>query len=262
MIEHNLVFKALGDATRRHLLDQLFEHDGRSLTELESGLAMSRFGASKHLRLLEEAGLVITRRSGREKLHYLNPVPIRLIHDRWIDKYTERRASALTDLKSELEDVPMSTTTTTEPTTEQIYQIFIKATPSAIWDAITRPEFSARYFYGARVETTAEAGTPFRYHSPDGTSLWGDEEVLESDPPRRLVVTWRSLYDPELVDEPASRVTWRIEAQDTGYSLLTVTHDRLEDAPGTAANVSGPGWMMVLSGMKTLLETGAGLAEA
>ena len=98
------VFKALADATRRHLLDRLFARDGRTLTELESELEMSRFGVMKHLRVLEAAGLVVTRRSGREKLHYLNPVPIRLIHDRWIDKYTERRASALADLKNELEE--------------------------------------------------------------------------------------------------------------------------------------------------------------
>ena len=97
------VFKALADPTRRVLLDQLFQRDGRTLTELEAGLEMTRFGVMKHLRLLEEAGLLTTQKRGREKLHFLNPVPIRLIHDRWIDKYTERRVSALADLKSELE---------------------------------------------------------------------------------------------------------------------------------------------------------------
>ena len=97
------VFKALADPTRRHLLDRLFERDGRTLIELESGLEMTRFGVMKHLKVLEQAGLVVTRRRGREKLHYLNPVPIRLIHDRWIDKYTERRVSALVDLKHGLE---------------------------------------------------------------------------------------------------------------------------------------------------------------
>ena len=97
------VFKALADATRRLLLDRLFERDGRTLTELESELEMTRFGVMKHLRVLEDAGLVVTRRSGREKLHFLNPVPIRLIHDRWIDKYTEHHVSVLTDLKNRLE---------------------------------------------------------------------------------------------------------------------------------------------------------------
>jgi DNA-binding transcriptional ArsR family regulator len=105
-VEHggdDLVFKALADPTRRHLLDRLFERDGRTLTELEQELEMTRFGVMKHLRVLEAAGLVVYRREGREKLHYLNPVPIRLIHDRWIDKYTERHVAALSDLKTELE---------------------------------------------------------------------------------------------------------------------------------------------------------------
>jgi DNA-binding transcriptional ArsR family regulator len=98
------VFKALADPTRRLLLDRLYERDGRTLTELESQIEMTRFGVMKHLRVLEDAALVVTRRSGREKLHFLNPVPIRLIHDRWIDKYTERHVSALADLKHELEE--------------------------------------------------------------------------------------------------------------------------------------------------------------
>jgi DNA-binding transcriptional ArsR family regulator len=102
-VDDDRVFKALADSTRRHLLDRLFERDGRTLTELEAGLEMTRFGVMKHLRVLEEAGLVVHRRSGREKLHHLNAVPIRLIHDRWIDKYAERRVAALTDLKTELE---------------------------------------------------------------------------------------------------------------------------------------------------------------
>jgi DNA-binding transcriptional ArsR family regulator len=101
--DDDLIFKALADPTRRFLLDMLFRRDGRTLTELESELEMTRFGVMKHLKVLEDAGLVLTRKSGREKFHFLNPVPIRLIHDRWIDKYTERRVSALADLKSELE---------------------------------------------------------------------------------------------------------------------------------------------------------------
>jgi uncharacterized protein YndB with AHSA1/START domain len=251
-------FKALADPTRRHLLDLLFARDGRTLSELESEVEMTRFGVMKHLRVLEEAGLVVSRRSGREKLHFLNSVPIRLIHDRWIDKFTERQVSALADLKNQLEEMGM---TTMEQTITQVYQIFIKATPQAIWDAITKPEFTAHYFFGAQVETTAEVGSPFRYHSPDGSSLWSDETVLESDPPQRLVVTWRSLYDPALAAEKPSRVSWEIEAQDGGFCKLTVVHDQLEGAPKTAANVAGSGWMMVLSGMKTLVETGAPLTQ-
>jgi DNA-binding transcriptional ArsR family regulator len=104
MHDEDAVFKALADPTRRHLLDRLFERDGRTLSELESELAMTRFGVMKHLRVLEDAGLVVTKRAGREKHHFLNPVPIRLIHDRWIDKYTERQLSALSDLKKQLEE--------------------------------------------------------------------------------------------------------------------------------------------------------------
>lgn len=143
----------------------------------------------------------------------------------------------------------------------QVYQIFIKATPEEIWDAITKPEFSAKYFYGSRVETTGEKGASFRYFSPDGSELWGDETVWESDRPHRLVVGWRSLYDPSLADEPSSRVSWDIQPQDGGFCLLTVTHDQLENSPKTAADVAGTGWMMVLSGLKTVLETGAGLTQ-
>jgi uncharacterized protein YndB with AHSA1/START domain len=149
----------------------------------------------------------------------------------------------------------MTTTTQTAQTT-QVYRVFIKAAPEAIWDAITQPEFTVQYFYGARVENTPERHTG---HGPDG-AVWGDSPTLEFDPPRRLVHEWRSLYDPDLADEAPSRVTWEIEPQDGGFSLLTVTHDRLDASPKTAASVSGMGWMMILSGLKTLLETGKPLA--
>jgi len=142
--------------------------------------------------------------------------------------------------------------------TTQVYQVFIKATPEAIWDAITRPEFTARYFYGARIENTAER---HRALSPDG-DVWGDSPTFEYEPPRRLVHEWQSLYDPELAGEEPSRVSWEIEPQDGGYCKLTVVHDRLEASPKTAESVSGAGWMMVLSGLKTLLETGEPLASA
>jgi len=145
--------------------------------------------------------------------------------------------------------------TTTAPRATQTYHLFIRATPERIWDALTQPGLSAGYLFGALVETTAEIGTPFRYHSPDRTTLWGDDIVLDADPPHRLVVTYRGLYDPDLAAEPASRVTWRIEPGQDGICLLTVVHDRLEHAPRTAERVAGTGWMRVLSGLKTLLET-------
>jgi uncharacterized protein YndB with AHSA1/START domain len=156
----------------------------------------------------------------------------------------------------------MTTTETTDPTdtppaaqaaqTVQVYQVFIKATPEAIWEAITTPEFTRRYFYDARITVTPER---YRSLGPDGDD-WGDDPTYEYDPPRRLVHGWRSLYSPELAAEAESRVTWEIEPGDGGVCLLTVTHDRLEGAPMTAASVAGTGWMIVLSGLKTLLETG------
>lgn len=249
-------FRALADPTRRLLLDLLFVRQGRTLRELHSEVdGMTRFGVMKHLRILEAAGLLVTRRVGREKLHYLNPVPVQLIHDRWVSKYTRPQATALADLKDQLE---RGETMSAAPS--QVYQVFIKASPQQVWDAITKPEFTTRYFFGSRVETSGEAGTPIRHRAPDSDELWGDDAVLESDPPRRFVHTWRSLYDEDLAAEPASRVTWEIEPQPGDVCKLTVIHDQLERSPKTAASVSG-GWMFVISGLKTLLETGEPLTQ-
>ena len=151
--------------------------------------------------------------------------------------------------------------TTMTATTTQVYQLYIKAAPEAIWDAITTPEFTARYFHGSLVDSSFEPGTPYRGWSPDRSQQWVDGEVLEADPPRRLQHTWLALYDPETAAEEPSRVTWEIEPQEDGTSLLTVVHDQLEGAPKTAASVGGVGWMYVLSGLKTLLETGEPLAS-
>ena len=149
------------------------------------------------------------------------------------------------------------TTMTERALATQVYQVFIKASPEKIWEAITTPGYTARYFHGARIEISRDRAIS---HGPDG-STWGDGPVFEYDPPRRLAHEWRSMYDPDMAVEQPSRVTWEIEPQDGGYCKLTVTHDRLEGAPKTAASVSGPGWMFVLSGLKTLLETGEALAS-
>jgi uncharacterized protein YndB with AHSA1/START domain len=142
--------------------------------------------------------------------------------------------------------------------TTQVYQVFIKATPEAIWDAITKPEFTERYFYGTRITVTPDS---FRSVGRDDSDMvWG--AVSEFDPPRRLVHSWRALYDPDMAEEDESRVSWEIEPQEGDFCLLTVVHDRLEGAPKTAASVSGVGWTMVLSGLKTLLETGEPLASS
>src|SRR5579859_7858879 len=123
------VFKALADPTRRRLLDELFREDGQTLGALQERFPMTRFGVMKHLRILEDAGLVVTRRRGREKLHFLNPVPIRLVHDRWVSKYAEPWAASLSELKSQL-----------EKTMEKVFEIYIRTTPERIWQAITDPE--------------------------------------------------------------------------------------------------------------------------
>jgi uncharacterized protein YndB with AHSA1/START domain/DNA-binding transcriptional ArsR family regulator len=251
----DLVFRALADPTRRALLDRLFVREGLSLTALDGAIdSMSRFGVMKHLRMLEAAGLVVTRKQGREKLHYLNPVPVQLIHNRWVSKYTRPRAAALAGLKQALErrdDMAKAP--------RQVYQVFIQARPEEIWEAITKPEFTARYFYGSRVTTTGTKGASLKHYAPDGTTLWGDNSVLESDPPKRFVHTWRALYDKELAAEPPSRVTWEIEPQPSGVVKLTVIHDQLDGSPKTAKSVAG-GWMFIISGLKTLLETGRPLS--
>jgi uncharacterized protein YndB with AHSA1/START domain/DNA-binding transcriptional ArsR family regulator len=261
------VFKALADPTRRFLLDRLLVRDGRTLTELESDLEMTRFGVMKHLKILEEAGLVVTRRSGREKLHFLNPVPIRLIHDRWIDKYTERPVSALAELKTRLEGPDMTMTTATT----QVFRVHIKASPEAIWEAITSPEWTVRYGYRAPSEYDLRPGGVFRSLANEGMKALGmadvvvEGEVLEVDPPRRLVQTWRMLFEPAQAAEPLTKITWEIEPLGGDVSRLTVIHD-VEGAPIHASLISGErldggggGWPYILSDLKSLLETGTAL---
>ena len=234
------VFRALADPTRRSLLDELFRQDGQTLSELERRLPMTRFGVMKHLRVLERAGLVVTRRRGREKLHFLNPVPIRLVHDRWVSKYSEPWAATLSDLKRRLEDRTM----------EKVYEIYIKTTPERLWQAITDPELRAKYNFGAAVLSDWEVGSRFEVRA--GDLLLGEGEIVEADPPRRLVQTMVALWSDEVKAEGPSRVTWEIEP--VGDSCrLSVTHDRLRE--GANAQLYG-GWPMVLSGLKTLLETG------
>jgi uncharacterized protein YndB with AHSA1/START domain len=141
--------------------------------------------------------------------------------------------------------------TTITAQTTQVYQLFIRATPEQVWEAITKSEFTTQYFFASRIEM--EDGRR-RAYGPSG-ELWGDSAILEEDPPRRLVHEWQGLYDPDLAAEETSRVTWEIEPQDGGITKLTLIHDQLEDAPKTAESVAN-GWMFVLSGLKTLLETG------
>ncbi len=234
------VFKALADPTRRDLLDELFREDGQTLHALEAHFEMTRYGVMKHLKQLEEAGLVVTRRRGREKLHFLNPVPIRLVHDRWVSKYAEPWAAALSDLKTRLES-PM----------EKIFEIYIKTTPERLWEAITDSDIRSKYQFGMKINSDWTPGGRFEM-APDGGDLLGEGENLEVDPPRKLVQTMRALWGEDVKAEGTSRITWEIEP--VGDSChLTVTHDQLRE--GANEELFG-GWPMILSGLKTWLETG------
>jgi len=236
------VFRALADPTRRSLLDELFEADGQTLSALEQRLPMTRFGVMKHLKVLEEAGLVVTRKRGREKLHFLNPVPIRLVHDRWVSKYAEPWAATLTDLKRRLEDRTM----------EKVFEIYIKTTPERLWEAITDSEMRAKYTFGVGVHSDWTPGSAYEAAHPDGPTPISAGENLEVDPPRRLVQSFNALWSDDVKAEGTSRVTWEIEPVGDSCRLV-VTHDQLRE--GANDQVYG-GWPMILSGLKTLLETG------
>jgi uncharacterized protein YndB with AHSA1/START domain len=239
------VFKALADPTRRSLLDELFKTDGQTLSALDRRLPMTRFGVMKHLKVLEEAGLVVTKRRGREKLHFLNPVPIRLVHDRWVSKYAEPWAATLSGLKRNLEEDVM----------EKVFEIYIKTTPERLWEAITDSEMRRKYNFGVGVSSDWTAGSRYEgvHATAPGPLLEG--ENLEVDPPRRLVQSFNALWSDDVRNEGTSRVTWEIEAVGDSCRLL-VTHDQMRE--GAHPEIYG-GWPQILSGLKTLLETGDSL---
>jgi uncharacterized protein YndB with AHSA1/START domain len=239
------VFKALADGTRRSLLDELYKRDGQTLTELESRLEMTRFGVMKHLRILEDAGLITARREGRKKLHYLNPVPIRLIHDRWINKYQEPLVGAMGELKFRLEGDAMSDL-------KHVYEVYIRTTAEKLWAAITDPETSEKYYYGTRVMSDWKPGSPITYDNGEGAHIITGE-VLEIDPPKRLVHTF-AFSDPDHAQDKPTRVTWEIEPMG-GVCKLTLVHDGFDAETRTYKDVEF-GWNPIFSSLKTLLETG------
>jgi uncharacterized protein YndB with AHSA1/START domain/DNA-binding transcriptional ArsR family regulator len=219
--EETDVFRALGDPSRRLLLDSLFASDGQTLGELSAQLpGMTRFGVMKHLRILEAAGLVVSRKIGRERLHYLNAVPIRMIHDRWIGKYAEVSAGALTHLKPGL-------AAAAPEQARHVFQVYIRTTAEELWEAITDPDLT---FAG---------------------------EVVDADPPERLVMRWSFRRNHPDSDDPPSRVTWEIEPRGN-TCRLTVVHDNFPYATETFKSLAA-WWPLVLSSLKSLLETGEGL---
>jgi uncharacterized protein YndB with AHSA1/START domain len=235
------VFRALADPTRRSLLDALFREDGQTLSSLEGRFDITRFGVMKHLRILQEAGLVITKRRGREKLHFLNPVPIRLVHDRWVSKYAEPWVAGLSDLKTALEHEM-----------EKVYEIYIRTTPERLWEAITDGDIREKFQFGIHVASDWQVGSRLEMRSSKAPELLGEGEIVEIDPPRRLVQTMRALWGDDVAAEGTSRVTWEISQVGDSCCLL-VTHDQLRD--NANPQIYG-GWPMILSGLKTWLETG------
>jgi uncharacterized protein YndB with AHSA1/START domain/DNA-binding transcriptional ArsR family regulator len=254
------VFKALADPSRRRLLDSLNARNGQTLRELCTGLDMARQSVSKHLAVLEEAGLVTTSWRGREKLHYLDAAPINAIAERWISRYDRRRASALADLKTALEDGNMA------GSNDFVYTTYIDTTPERLWQALTEPAFTERY-WGLALESDWKAGSTVTWKVNGATIEDPEQVVLESEPGRRLAYTWHS-FTPEFAkavgldaedvaraaQEPRSKVTFDIEPH--GQTVkLTVVHGGFEPG-GAVRDLISQGWPEVLSGLKTLLETG------
>jgi len=257
--EMDEVFKALADASRRRLLDSLNARNGQSLRELCAGLDMARQSVSKHLAVLEAANLVTTMRRGREKLHYLNAAPINAIAERWINRYHRERVRALADLKTALERAPMGNA-------EFVYTTYINTTPERLWQALTDPAFTRRY-WGATVESDWNVGSTMTWEQDGVTIADPPQVVLESEPYRRLAYPWHT-FTPEfakavglsdevytkMASERRSKVTFEIEP--LGQMVkLTVVHDDFE--PGsTVLEMVSEGWPRLLSDLKTLLETG------
>lgn len=254
------VFRALADPSRRRLLDSLNARNGQTLRELCAGLDMARQSVSKHLAVLEAAGVVTTRWRGREKLHHLNAVPINAIAQRWISRYDRARANALDDLKTALERTPMAAN-------EYVYTTYIKTTPQRLWQALTDPAFTRRY-WGVEFETDWAEGSPMTWREAGVTTADPEQVVLESEPGHRLSYTWHTVtpefakaheIDDEvfsaLTGETRSKVTFEIEPVDD-LVKLTVVHDGFPPDSTMRAMVS-EGWPRLVSDLKTLLETDA-----
>ncbi|WP_433660492.1 ArsR/SmtB family transcription factor [Nocardia sp. CA-128927] len=254
------VFKALADPNRRRLLDSLNARNGQTLRELCAGLEMARQSVSKHLAVLEAANLISTRRSGREKLHYLNAEPINAITDRWITRYDRARVHALADLKKALEVEPMSDNTF-------VYTTFIKTTREKLWQALTEPAFTKRY-WGSSFDTDWQPGSEMVWHQQDWTSKDPEQVVLEADPYNKLAYTWHT-FDPAFAEafdmnpdevaawarEPRSQVSFELEQASDGVVKLTVVHNAFPPNSVVREGISS-GWPGILSNLKTLLETG------
>src|SRR5262249_51237414 len=255
----NGVFRALADPSRRRLLDSLNAHNGQTLGELCGELAMARQSVSKHLDVLEAANLVTTVRRGREKLHYLNAAPIGELAERWIDNYDRPRVQALARLKHGLEEAQME-----KPSF--VYTTYIRTTPEELWQALTDPEFTERY-WGNRLESDWHVGSTVSFVHNGVVVEDAAQVVLEANPPHPLSYRWNTFragwaewwgiseeFRGKVAGEPRSTVAFTIEAAD-GLVKLTVVHDGFEPGSIVLESVSG-GWPKVISSLKTMLETG------
>jgi uncharacterized protein YndB with AHSA1/START domain/DNA-binding transcriptional ArsR family regulator len=257
-------FRALADPSRRLLLDRLNERNGQTLSVLCSGLEMARQSVSKHLAVLEAANLITTVRRGREKHHYLNAAPINEIAERWITRYEQDRVHALADLKRALEATPVE-----RPSF--VYATYIQTTPERLWQALTEPAFTARY-WAITFDSDWKPGSTVTWHTRGVTIADPEQVVVEADPYRRLAYTWHTftaewaasldLTDEtreRLAAEPRSRVTFEIEPLGEQVKL-TVIHDDLEPG-GITGSLISEGWPRVLANLKTMLETGQPLPD-
>jgi uncharacterized protein YndB with AHSA1/START domain len=252
------VFRALSDPNRRYLLDLLHERDGQTLLELQGHLPMTRFGVMKHLKILEEASLIVTRRSGREKLHYLNRVPIQMVYDRWVMKYAQPIAQSLTFLKYGLEDPSMTASTAL---VTNIYEVYIRTTPDKVWHALTDGAMTKQYYFGTAIASDWKPGSPYQMLTEDGFNMVSGE-VLEIDAPRKLVLTFQPHWDEEAEKAGyTTQVTYEIEPLGPDMVKLTTTHEGLDPSLKITAGFRD-GWALIASGLKTLLETGQPLPAA
>ncbi|MGI9528555.1 MAG: ArsR/SmtB family transcription factor [Acidimicrobiia bacterium] len=246
------VFKAINDPNRRLLLDALRDDDGQTLGQLCEHLpSMTRQGVMNHLSILEEAHLVTALRKGRSKYHYLNPVPIRLVHDRWISSYAEHRIERIAHLTTQLAS---EGTSMDKPV--HIYKTYIKATVDDVWHAITNPDMTAQYFFGTRVESDWTQGAAMTYAYPDG-SLASTGHIIAIDAPTRLEFTFHAQWDDDLAAEGPCREVWSL-AEVNGMIELTI--ELFDVAPDSKTYTDFTnGFPYIAAGLKSLIETGEAL---
>ena len=244
------IFNALAHPIRRALLDALREKDGRSLGDLEKGHDITRFGVMKHLRVLEDAHLVVTRKVGREKLHFLNPVPIQQVADRWIARYAAPFARTLSDLSRAFEgDRPMPTIAP-----KHVWEMFVRATPAEVWAILTDDAKTPLWQHFNMTSTTEwRPGGAITFFVGDRPMIVG--EIVELTPPHRLVHTFSARWAPDVAADLPSRVTWELLPIGDGATKLVLTHDDFAGDTATSRAIGG-GWPEALSRLKTLAETG------